>query len=205
MNDGQDILIERAVGAEVAGLIPDIARLRMQVFRDYPYLYDGDEAYEQRYLKYYAESQESIVVVARAGADIVGASTGIPLSCENPSFQRPFIVRAMDVAKIFYCGESVLMLQYRGQGVYKHFFAERERHARALQRFDWICFCAVQRDGVHPLRPVNYRPLDDVWRHFGYVRCDDITMRLSWRQVDERAESEKTMVFWLKSLNSQST
>lgn len=38
--------IRTVAGEELVAAIPALARLRMTVFRDYPYLYDGSEAYE---------------------------------------------------------------------------------------------------------------------------------------------------------------
>jgi hypothetical protein len=38
-------------GTEIAGVVDDLARLRVTVFRDWPYLYDGDAEYERRYLE----------------------------------------------------------------------------------------------------------------------------------------------------------
>ena len=56
--------------------LPDVARLRIGVFRDWPYLYDGDTGYEERYLRSYADSDGAIVVAALDGDEIVGAATG---------------------------------------------------------------------------------------------------------------------------------
>ena len=42
------IRVERLTGAALAAALPDVARLRIAVFRAYPYLYDGDAAYEER-------------------------------------------------------------------------------------------------------------------------------------------------------------
>ena len=40
-------------GDAVAGVLDDLARLRIAVFRDWPYLYDGDVDYERDYLTAY--------------------------------------------------------------------------------------------------------------------------------------------------------
>eukprot|EP01031_Cornospumella_fuschlensis_P048144 gene48144-58971_t len=40
----------RAAPQSVADVLPALARLRITVFRDFPYLYDGDPAYEAAYL-----------------------------------------------------------------------------------------------------------------------------------------------------------
>ena len=37
-------------GNAVGEVLDDLARLRIAVFRDWPYLYDGDVAYERDYL-----------------------------------------------------------------------------------------------------------------------------------------------------------
>ena len=56
-------------GAEVPPFIPALARLRIAVFRDWPYLYEGNQAYEERYLRIYADSPRAAVVLALDGAE----------------------------------------------------------------------------------------------------------------------------------------
>ena len=76
----------------------------MQVFRDFPYLYDGDAAYEARYLSTYIEAPDSIIVLAFDGAKAVGASTGVPLKHETTEVKQPFVEAGFDTECIFYCG-----------------------------------------------------------------------------------------------------
>ena len=40
------IRLETLAGAAIMAVVPDLARLRVAVFRDWPYLYDGDDAYQ---------------------------------------------------------------------------------------------------------------------------------------------------------------
>ena len=54
--------------------------------------------------------------------------------------------------RIFYCAESVLLPEYRGQGIGHRFFEAREDHARALGRTH-CAFCGVVRAADHPARP----------------------------------------------------
>jgi GNAT superfamily N-acetyltransferase len=124
--------LETVVGDDLAKYIPDLARLRMTVFREYPYLYDGSEAYEAEHLRAYTSSGEAIAVLARDGDAIVGASTGIPLAAESEAFVRPFKALGLDPATVFYCGESVLLPAWRGRGIYRGFFEAREAYAREL-------------------------------------------------------------------------
>lgn len=198
----EPVSIRRFTGAdpELPRYLPDLARLRIRVFRDFPYLYDGTVEYEEKYLKTYTDCPDSVVVLVLDGDKVVGATTGLPMDAETPEFQKPFLENGYDPARIFYCAESVLLPEYRGQGIYPRFFAEREGHARSLGRFDLVAFCCVQRPENHPLRPADYVPLDRIWSKFGYVKHPELATSYVWKDVDEGEESPKPMVFWLKPL-----
>ena len=200
-----DIAIKTLSGEAVGPWIADLARLRITVFRDFPYLYDGTIEYEENYLQTYVRSQESIVVLALDGDKVIGASTGLPMQDETAEFQQPFLDQGFNPAKVFYCAESVLLKEYRGRGVYKQFFSGREDHARQLGHFDWLCFCCVQRPDNHPLRPDDYVPLDAIWTKFGYVKNPALRTSYAWKDVDQVEETPHEMVFWLKPIqDSQS-
>jgi GNAT superfamily N-acetyltransferase len=192
--------LETVVGDDLAKYIPDLARLRLTVFREYPYLYDGSEAYEAEHLRAYTSSGEAIAVLARDGDAIVGASTGIPLAAESEAFVRPFKALGLDPATVFYCGESVLLPAWRGRGIYRGFFEAREAYARELGGMSWISFCGVVRPENHPLRPALWEPLDAVWRHFGYAPEPKLQTSYAWKDIDQPASSEHPMQFWLKPL-----
>ncbi|MFY8123764.1 MAG: GNAT family N-acetyltransferase, partial [Silanimonas sp.] len=129
-------------GSEVGPFLPDLARLRIGVFREWPYLYAGNEAYEQAYLEAYVRSPDSVFVLAMEDGCIVGASSGLPLADDAEAFRAPFETAGLDVDRVFYFGESVLLPEYRGRGLGHAFFDAREAHAAALGRFDWTAFCA---------------------------------------------------------------
>jgi GNAT superfamily N-acetyltransferase len=187
-------------GKGLVSFIPEIARLRIDVFREFPYLYDGTAEYEQNYLSVYVNSPDSIAVLAFSGDELVGVSTGLPMMDEAVEFLKPFTEHGFNLKTIFYCGESILKPEYRGRGIYKTFMHEREQHARNLNRFDTICFCAVNRPHDHPLRPTVYQPMDAAWKKFGYIKNPALSTRYSWKDIDQKEESEKEMVFWLKNL-----
>jgi GNAT superfamily N-acetyltransferase len=192
--------LETVVGDALANYIPDLARLRMTVFREYPYLYDGSEAYEAEYLRTYTASGQAIAVLARDGDAIVGASTGIPLAAETEAFVRPFEALGLDPATVFYCGESVLLPAWRGRGIYRAFFEAREAYARKLGGMSWMSFCGVVRPENHPLRPAQWEPLDAVWRRFGFTPEPKLRTNYAWKDIDQPDSTEHPMQFWLKSL-----
>lgn len=187
-------------GGDVDRYLAPLAKLRMQVFREFPYLYDGDKAYEKRYLQTYIEAPDSIIVLALDGEEIVGASTGLPLEHETAEVKQPFIDAGYSLPEVFYCGESVLLPQYRGQGAGVAFFDFRETHARQLPGIRFSTFCAVQRPLTHPSRPADYQLLDTFWQKRGYRYQANMTTCFSWKELGETQESDKPMAFWIKEL-----
>ncbi len=194
----KDIKIERWSGKALEKYIPELARLRIEVFRDFPYLYDGDYDYEEKYLTTYIECPESVIVLALDKEKVVGASTAIPMKYETPEVKKPFMDHGYDPDKIFYCGESVLNKAYRGLGIGVRFFQEREAHAEELGGFEHNCFCCVERPADHPRRPEDYVPLDKFWNKRGYFKHPELTTTYTWKDLDEQEESPKPMIFWLK-------
>lgn len=200
MSAGRSEISVRALArGEIAQYIGELARLRIEVFRDFPYLYEGDFAYEQEYLKAYQESDAAILVGAFSGGQLVGAATGTPLSDHHDEFAAAFATSGQDLERTFYCAESVLLAPWRGLGLGHVFFDEREAHARRLG-FTHSCFCAVVRKPDHPKRPAAYSPLDNFWQKRGYERLEGVTTEFAWTDTGEMAESSKTMQFWLKKL-----
>lgn len=183
----------------MAARLDDLARLRIAVFRAWPYLYKGDLAYERRYLPRYAEAKTGTLVVAMDEGRIVGASTALGLDEEDDYVQQPFRDAGMDLSRIFYFGESVLLPDYRGRGIGVRFFAEREAAARA-HGYPACAFCSVVRPADHPARPKDYVPLDGFWAKRGYEKRPDLVAKFAWRDIGDRAETEKPMVYWLKTL-----
>ena len=190
------------VGPAVTPHLDDLARLRIAVFRDWPYLYEGNLDYERRYLAAYADSPRSVFVLALDGNAVVGASSGIPLADDGEAFQAPFRARGMAVDEVFYFGESVLLRDYRGQGIGHRFFDEREAHARRLGGFAWTAFCAVERDADDARCPPGYRPNDAFWAKRGYRRQDNLFCTLSWTEPDADSECAHRLRFWLRPLDA---
>jgi GNAT superfamily N-acetyltransferase len=197
--EAMNLRIEVLQGSEVAPLIPELARLRMAVFREWPYLYEGSLEYEQHYLAKFLELSHSTLVVVRDGERVVGASTALPLAQAEAEFQEPFEKAGLHPAKWYYFGESVLEPAYRGRGLGVAFF--RHREARALQLgYRQVTFCAVERPDHHPLKPAGYVPLDTFWQRRGFSKRPDLVCGFSWQDLGEGQASAKPMVFWVKHL-----
>lgn len=193
------IEVRSLTGDALVAALPALARLRMTVFRDWPYLYDGTLAYEEDYLGKFAKAKGAVCIAAYDGTEVVGASTGSPLLESDAEFIAPFAAAGWSPERIFYCGESVLLRSHRGHGLGHAFFEGREAQAHRLGGFTHSTFCRVLRPDDHPLKPTDYVPLDAFWRKRGYAPVD-IFAEFDWKDVDQPAETTKRLQFWMKPL-----
>lgn len=193
------IRIETLRGDAVSAVLDEVARLRIQVFAEWPYLYDGDLSYERRYLEPYRSSSSAVVVAAFDGARLVGASTATAMNEHADEFSSALDGTDYLLSNIYYLAESVLLPEYRGRGIGHRFFDERERHARS-SGYTLAAFCAVVRDSAHPLRPESPRDLAPFWRARGYRPVPGAVAHFSWKDLDQATETQKPLQLWLRQL-----
>ena len=192
------IAVRPLTGAEIGAALGDLAKLRITVFAAYPYLYDGDAAYEAEYLAEYAAAADAVLVAAFDGDRIVGAATAAPMIHQKAEFREPFAARGLEVERLFYFGESVLLPEYRGHGIGHAFFDHREAQARACGATA-ACFAAVIRPDDHPAKPAGYVPHDAFWTKRGYAVVPGLVTELAWKEHGEEGESLKAMQYWLRT------
>ncbi|PWJ15004.1 GNAT family N-acetyltransferase [Jannaschia seohaensis] len=183
-------------GDEIAPYLDALAALRVAVFRDWPYLYDGDMAYERNYLRAY-QAPGALVVGAFDGDEMIGAATAAPMEHHAEDFAAAFA--GEDLTGIYYLAESVLLPAYRGRGLGHRFFDAREAEARRLGRGRAV-FCSVIRPRDHPARPEAARSHDLFWRGRGYAPLPGRIARFSWRDLGAPDETEKPLQFWGRDL-----
>lgn len=187
-------------GPEARAYAHDLADLRLKVFYDFPYLYEGTHDYETKYLETYFKAKHSFILLVKDNGKIVGATTSILASEEEESFKKPFLDAGMDLDTIFYFGESVLLKEYRGRGLGKLFFDEREKFARSLPNVHTLSFCAVVRDDSHAFKPQDYKPLYTFWQSQGFLPRPGLTTQYEWKDRNEKESTTKTMQFWIKHI-----
>jgi len=193
------ISVKPLIGGDLEAALDAVADLRISVFRAFPYLYDGDHAYERRYLEGYRRSPDAILVGAFDGDRLVGAATGMRLTDHADDFAAAFADTGIALETVFYCAESVLLPAWRGRGIGHRFFDLREAHARALG-FRKSAFCAVLRPQDHPERPDDYRPLESFWCARGYRPLEGVVAAFRWKDVGEAEETTKPLQFWIRDL-----
>lgn len=192
--------IEVLHGAQIQPWIAALATLRIAVFREWPYLYAGDLQYEAEYLQTFVRSPSSVLVLARSGDAVIGCSTALPLGDETPNVQAPFRDAGIALASVCYFGESVLLPQWRGQGIGHRFFDARETHARSLTGISLTAFCAVERAADDPRRPAAARSLHAFWSARGYQRQPQLSASMDWLELGDTQPSTHTLTCWTRQL-----
>lgn len=194
------LTIQSLTGPAARDLVDTLAEIRIRVFQEWPYLYAGNRAYERRYLTTYFDCTDALVLVARDGDTVVGASTALPLTAAEADMQAPFEQAGHHLDDWLYFGESVVLPAYRGKGLGVGFFAERESHALALG-LGHCTFCAVERPTDHPARPAHYLGNERFWQNRGYRRLP-LQCSYAWPDIGESQTTDKTMRFWGRKLPS---
>jgi GNAT superfamily N-acetyltransferase len=197
---GGEVRFEPLAREALARALPDLARLRTVVFRDFPYLYDGSLDYEQGYLRTYADTPGSVIIGALAGDRLIGAATALPMRGEPAYVTEPLREAGYDLDRLFYFGESVLEKGWRGKGIGVRFFTEREAWARRSGDYTHAVFCAVIRPPDHPARPPDYQPLDRFWGRRGFSRIPGLVCHFEWLDVGDSGPTRKPMAYWIKPL-----
>ena len=186
-------------GPDLDAALPALARLRIEVFRAFPYLYEGSLAYEETYLRKLAGAKDAFIVAAETEAgEIVGCATGSGMDDQHDEFSLPLKTAGYDLASTFYFGESVLLPAYRGHGIGHAFFDARETHAIA-HGYKRACFCAVERLANHPKRPEGYSPLDSFWNARGYSKLPGVTCHFTWPEEAGGPEIGHPMAYWMRA------
>lgn len=185
--------------ADVPQYIDALAGLRIRVFREFPYLYEGSRRNEQEYLSTYQKAENFCLFAAFHEEEMIGATTCLPLEEESSEVQQPFLEKGFPLQDYTYFGESVLLAPYRGLGLGKKFFLLREAQA-VLFNTPNATFCAVERPPDHPLRPENHRFLDPLWQKMGYTKRQDLQCSMEWEEVPHGRRSSHTLTFWIKAL-----
>jgi GNAT superfamily N-acetyltransferase len=197
-----DIHVRSFTGSGLKPHIHSVAKLRMEVFKEYPYFEDPNLQKEMDYLRKISLCKEAISVLIFDNTTLVGVSLGYPLNSEEPSLLRPWKERGMDIDSYFYFGNSALLKHYRGRGIGHHFFDAREAHVAQYKKYKHICFCAPDCPEPDPNRPKDFVSLVDFWRKRGYIHHPEIKGTLSWKKINEPHPTEKPMSFWVKDLSN---
>lgn len=194
-----NLTVRALYGAELEQSLDDVAALRIAVFRDWPYLYDGNPDYERQYLATYRDNPGALLVGAFDEGRLIGASTSTLMEDHAEAFSALFQPLGIAMTDILYGAESVLLPRFRGIGLGHRFIDLREAHAVAMGR-SYVAFCSVKRPDDHPAKPVDARTNDAFWLGRGYAPLPGVLAEFSWKDVGDLAETAKQLQFWMRAL-----
>jgi GNAT superfamily N-acetyltransferase len=195
----EEMRIEAFSGNDARKYFMDIANLRIDTFKDFPYLYEGSLEVEKEYLESYFASKTSVVILVFDGNKIVGFSNSIPLEEEMDEITMPFKEKNIDLRKYLYVGEVIIRKTYRGKGILRKFFEHHEKVASQNGR-EKLTFMTVERAPNHPERPKNYRTLEPIWQHFGCYKLNNIKVVIPWDRIDTKKEEPNYLEIWEKEV-----
>ena len=192
--------IQTLLGRDAQKHIRDLARLRMEVFKEYPYLYEGSLKEESKYLESFLENESNLLILATYNGEVIGASTAYPLSGADLKIQEALSAFDQKVERFFYFGESVLKKEFRGHGIGQRFFDERQCWASQNPEVQYLAFCAVERDADDPKKPIDYRTPYFLWKRNGFRKHEEVYTYFEWPELGQNTNSSHKMTFWIKEL-----
>ena len=185
---------------QISQYIEAIAQLRIDIFKEYPYLYDGYMEYETRYLKKFIDTPDSIIVILKDNGRIVGAITGLPLKYEDDIIKKPWLDQNKSMKDVYYFSEILIYPEYRGRGLGKQLFQAAEATAKDFKMYDCFTLATIIRTDRHPSKPANYQNLENFWIRNGYHKDETLICNIPWKEINETEESSKPLVFWVKMI-----
>jgi len=198
------ISIKVHTGNEATNYIDLISNMRINTFKEYPYLYKGTYDYEKQYLQGFIKDEKSTIAIAMHNNKIIGISTGLPLESESDivyEVKDIFYKNYILIENYYYYGEIIILPEYRGQGLAKKLYSAQDSLIKSWG-FKNTCILTVRREENHPLKPINYPPQDKMWEHLGFIRTN-LTTQYSWPtiQIDnDVCDCVHTLELWSKHL-----
>lgn len=199
MDGNMEISEQLLTGAAIADALDDLATLRLDIFPEYPYLYQGRREDELAYLGTYAEAPDACVILAYEGLTVIGAATGMPLIHEDAQMIDAFSGTTFPLHEVYYVGELLFRPAYRNCGLGQKLLDRLESHIRSLGRYHRLTCATVERPDDHPLRPRDYIPITSFLARTGFNRLSGVTTSFMWREIDG-AKLDHPMQFWSKEL-----
>lgn len=199
MHDTMKITEQLLSGPAIADALDDLATLRLDIFPEYPYLYQGQRNDELAYLGTYAEAPDACVILAYDGLTVIGAATGMPLIHEDAQMLDAFIGATFPLDEVYYVGELLFLPAYRNCGLGRKLLDRLESHLRSLNHYRKLTCATVERPDDHPLRPRDYIPITKFLARTGFVRLPGVTTHFTWQETDG-VKRDHPMQFWSKEL-----
>ncbi len=195
------MVIELLLGLAIQPYLEEAARFRVEVFSEYPYLYEGTVEFElKEILPVYVRSKESAWVIAKEDDRIVGILTGIPLAETAPNIHSPFLQNNISMEPYYCLADLMVLKEYRGKGIGKSLYHAFEEFVRTKPSYRYITFYEISRPLNDPKRPANYHSLDPFWSKRDYAKHPELNFEIPWSEIGSTKDCIHAIVYWIKKL-----
>lgn len=185
-------------------VLPFIVANRIEAFREYPYLYEGNWDEEASLIRQLSTMRDSAVVVAFFHDQPVGFLSGVSFQAYDDHFVgsvEKFQQAGFDAQAFYYFPEMIIVSEHRGKGLSKKLFTILKENAKKMG-YTQGCFVTESHENHH-LKPVDYRGLDTLWSDMGCQKTD-ITLNFSWMTLqnnNEQSMQEHILTYWIKDFS----
>jgi GNAT superfamily N-acetyltransferase len=201
---GDTFTIKIVSGPELTMIVPFVVEQRIEFFKNYPFLYRGNQQEEETYVGWFISLPHSALAVACYNDIPVGFVGGTSFVHFNEHFKGSvelFNRAHLKPDAYFYISEVIIIPRYREDTLIKKLFNALEDYARN-RGFTNSCFVYEVHDH-HPLMPKDYKLLSYQWRQLGYAQSSlNITYRWLTFQPDGTTQrQDHELNYWLKSFD----
>jgi hypothetical protein len=195
---------------QLYNFIDVVPEIMLKTFKEFPYLYSPTLQEDKEYFSWYAKHEKGMLVTAQHENDLAGFITGIPMNYlatmdffHGPEISAQFKKNNIDIDNYYYCGEIIVLPDFRENHICSKMFAEFESQVKAWG-YEGICLITSDRENDHPLKPVNYLDSRLIWAHYGFTQSSIIIKNVQPTVIDTYGtvqELENGFIFWIKTFN----
>ncbi len=196
-----DIKLFLLKGKQALPFIDIVANFRINVFKEFPYLYEGNIEDERGYITSYTEHDDANIILIYKGDSAIGFSSSLPLSMESEYITDVIKNAGLDINDYLYLGEAIINKEYRGIGILNNIIDIHTSEAKKLN-LSKFCFMAVLRDSNHPNTPKddNYIANEVIFSKKGFSPINDCYVNIEWKNCITGNMEENTLQFYTKDV-----
>ncbi len=184
-------------------MIPFIAQQRVDAYRGYPYLYEGNLSEGYELLEWHAQVPYATFAIAFHEDVPVGCALGIPFTLYGPHFMGSvelFKSHGIDPDCFYYITDIIILEEHRGKSLATRLTECVETYSMSVG-FGYVCFTSESHEH-HPLKPEGYKELDALWAHLGYHKTNLVTYA-AWNTIQVEGPSrvqDHPLPYWIKKV-----
>lgn len=192
-----DVRIEIFRGCEIAPYTQQIVELCNAIYREPPYLYNGEDEEYTAYIESYSQSNDAIICLAFDNEKAVGLAIATPMLKTRDLYKKTLLEHGYELDSLFYLGEFGLNSNYHNCGIEEAIYYKIENLVRKADAYSMICLWEIE-----DLYQKNFEdtPGHDFWNKLGFLRHREVNFEISWTNIGDSKESTHLAVYSIKIL-----